>query len=391
MKLGKTQFFIFNFCFILALSQFSSLENNKKKALKAELEKMILVEGDSFIAGITSGIDISPTKRDTFLLVSGMRRQSKVASFYMSATEVTNKEWKDFYEDKGQQLGHSKAKSLFYPDSTLWLTEFPYSYNAPMAKNYFSNSKFDNYPIVGITWEQADAYCKWKENKINQLLQALGSEASVKVSLPTELEWEFAANNTIKEDKIRALSPYTWHINKEEKAMSFNFNIGQILDANNVVIKQYNDDGCLYTCGVGNYAPNDKGFYDMGGNVSEWVKDDGYTWSYISKTKSLQKLSTAREIDDYLSSLEDDSPIDDDLKQFYTLRLRHDQKVLQNTQTKLCKGGSWADGIIYSQIGVRQAIPKSKASTKIGFRYVIHCESPILQNYLPRKMWKPNS
>ena len=391
MKLSKTHFFIFNFCFILALSQFSSLENNKKKALKAELEKMILVKGDSFVAGITSGIDISPTKSDTFLLVSGMRRQSSVESFYMSATEVTNKEWKDFYKDMARELGHSKAKSLFYPDTTLWLTEFPYSYNAPMAKNYFSNNKFDNYPTVGITWEQVDAYCKWKEKKINQLLQALGSEVIVKVSLPTELEWEFAAYNTIEEDEIRAISPYTWHVNKEVKAMNFNSNVGQILDVNNVVIKQYNDDGCLYTCVVGNYEPNDKGFYDMGGNVSEWVKDDGHTWSYISKTKSLQKLSKAKEIDDYLSSLEDDSSIDDDLKQFYTLRLRHDQKVLQNTQTKLCKGGSWADGIIYSQIGVRRAIPKNEASTKIGFRYVLHCESAKIKNYLPKRIWQPNN
>ena len=217
----------------------------------------------------------------------------------------------------------------------------------------------------------------------------MGSEASVTISLPSELEWEFAANNTIKEDEIRTISPYTWNINNEVNRMTFNYNIGQILDANNVVIKQYDDDGCLYTCSVGSYSPNDKGFYDMGGNVSEWIKDNGHTFSYISKTKSLQKLFTAKEIEEFLLTLENDISIDEDLKQFYSLRLRHDQKVLQNTQTKLCKGGSWADGIIYSQIGVRQAIPRNKASTKVGFRFVLHCDSQKLKKFIPKTNWQP--
>ena len=49
-----------------------------------------------------------------------------------------------------------------YPDTTVWINDFSNAYNEPYARLYFSHPGYDDYPVVGISWEQASYFCVWR-------------------------------------------------------------------------------------------------------------------------------------------------------------------------------------------------------------------------------------
>ena len=144
-----------------------------------------------------------------------------------------------------------------YPDTTCWVNDFQNSDNEVYLRNYFSNPAYNDYPVVGVTWEQANAFCAWRTD---YLLKGLGPEARYvqRYRLPTEAEWEYAARGKDQNE-------FPWE-NQDVVNGNGCFYANFKPDRGN-----YTKDGNLITAKVGSYSANSNGLYDMAGNVAEWT------------------------------------------------------------------------------------------------------------------------
>ena len=144
-----------------------------------------------------------------------------------------------------------------FPDTTCWVNDFQNADNERYMKLYFSNPVYDDYPVVGVSWEQANAFCVWRTN---YLLKGLGGAAKniQRYRLPTEVEWEYAARG--KEG-----NPFPWE-NSEVKSDKGCYYANFKPDRGN-----YTKDGSLITSRCGIFSANSNGLYDMAGNVAEWT------------------------------------------------------------------------------------------------------------------------
>ena len=147
-----------------------------------------------------------------------------------------------------------------YPDTTVWIKDFNYSYNEPMHNDYFWHRAYANYPVVGINWHQARAFAHWRSKIRNDYLRSRKKRKSTtgRFRLPTEVEWEYAA---------RANQSYKY---------SGSDNVGEVA--------WYDDNSGSETHPVGQKKPNGFGLYDMSGNVYEWCWDWKGDYSSGSQT-----------------------------------------------------------------------------------------------------------
>ena len=137
-----------------------------------------------------------------------------------------------------------KDRVLVYPDTLCWIADFTYSFNEPWTQMYFWHPGFDEYPIVGVSWKQATAFCIWRSNLLNNFLQSEGQPFAMDYRLPTEAEWEWCARGGEGYD-------YSGSNDKDE-------------------VGWFDTDDCHV---VKTKKPNGYGLYDMSGNVCEWCWD----------------------------------------------------------------------------------------------------------------------
>jgi len=212
-----------------------------------------------------------------------------------------------------------------YPDTLVWVRDFQYSYNDPMLHSYFSMPGYAEYPVVGVTWEQAHAFCKWRTHLLSSASKVRANE----YRLPTEAEWEYAARGG------RKMSMYPWGDKYARDAT------GCFLANFKPYRGSYHDDTGTMTMAVAQFRPNDFGLYDMAGNVAEW-------------TSSAYSNSANVDVHD----MNPDFP--------YMAR-KDDPDILKR---KVVKGGSWKDISYYLQCGVRTYEYQYESRSYIGFRCV---------------------
>lgn len=144
-----------------------------------------------------------------------------------------------------------------FPDTTCWVNDFQNADNERYLKMYFNNPAYDDYPVVGVTWEQANAFCAWRTQ---YLMRSMGGYARQlqRYRLPSEIEWEYAARG--KEG-----NPFPWE-SREVKSDKGCYYANFKPDRGN-----YTKDGSLITSRCGIFSANSNGLYDMAGNVAEWT------------------------------------------------------------------------------------------------------------------------
>jgi len=216
-----------------------------------------------------------------------------------------------------------------YPDTLVWIHDFTYSYNEPMANMYFWHPSYDDYPVVGVTWEQAKAFSIWRTQYLNEHLARRGEGFVQNYRLPLESEWEYAARGGLE------LSPYPW-------GGPYTRNYDGCFLANFKPLRgNYTDDGWLYTAPVASFEPNDYGLYDMAGNVAEWT-ENAYDESFYTVTHDLNPNYS-------YNALPDDPPA---------------------LKRKVVRGGSWKDVAYYLQVSTRSYEYQDTATSYVGFRNV---------------------
>ena len=214
-----------------------------------------------------------------------------------------------------------------YPDTTVWVNDFPNANNEQYMKLYFSSANYNDYPVVGVTWEQAEAFCAWRTNF---LMAGMGPQARYiqRYRLPTEVEWEYAARG--KEG-----NPYPWQ-GIEAKSQEGCFYANFKPDRGN-----YTDDGNLITSRVGIYGANSNGLFDMAGNVAE-LTSTVYTEAGVDAMADLHPQLS------YNAAKEDP----------YVLK------------RKSVRGGSWKDPMSMIRSAWRSWEYQNQPRSYIGFRCV---------------------
>lgn len=223
-----------------------------------------------------------------------------------------------------------KEKVKIYPDTLTFIRDYTYSYNEPQAQMYFWHPKFDNYPVVGVNWLQANAFCHWRTGWLNRAYIESEEPIVNPFRLPTEYEWEYAARGGRDGNMYPWGGPYT---RNSKGCFLANFKPGR---------GDYQADGGVYPVRAYSYFPNDYGLYGMAGNVSEWTS----------------------------SAFADESHVfTDDLNSDYQFDAKEDDPV--TLKRKVIRGGSWKDVAFYIQNGSRTYEYQDTAKSFVGFRCVM--------------------
>jgi formylglycine-generating enzyme required for sulfatase activity len=366
---------LFLFCVVsLCCSCFLWRSNPKKgdeliKQLPKKLRKEILNDfayllSDTIVLGNIYGED------EFSLLIH--RKEKEIKGFYIGKYEVTMEDYMKFY--------HNTANKSALPDTLCFEKTDAYYYPFDIDKSvYFRHPKYKNYPICGVSYRQADDYCKWKTQQLNNSLQKKGvKKIKVKFRIPTAYELEYAmlynANN-------KRVNYYDF------KEALHNANTGDIIDKNNVPVKYGIEDGYYDLAPVNAFKQTKDGLYNVWGNVAEWTSStpkeatsiDTLSMGWIMEPRLQRKLEAERK------EAAEKNKENEETEGVYThLAIKRSwvgsdtvaeelnaYNIYHNPQYRIVKGGSFYHGAYYIQPAAIIPVKENEQHAWLGFRMVL--------------------
>lgn len=290
---------------------------------------LVLIEGGTFTMG--------RAEQDVMFDWNNRPARVTVSSFYMDQTEVTNFHWLEYlyWISRAYNETYPMVYKNALPDTLVWRS--PLAFMEKYVDYYLRHPAYRDYPVVGVSWLQANDFCKWRTDRVNEYIliregvlgfdiaqqdeetfntdayyagqyegvveknlkdlnptnkngKKLG-ERIVRMEdgillpsyrLPTEAEWEFAATSLIGNlqagtENITERRVYPWNghwVRQDEKGFTGKIRANFKRGRGDFMGVAGNlNDNADVTAPVESYWPNDYGLYNMAGNVSEWVLD----------------------------------------------------------------------------------------------------------------------
>lgn len=281
---------------------------------------LVMIEGGTFTMG--------RVEQDVMYEWNNVPRRVTVSSFYMDETEVRNVDYREYLHwIRRVFVDYPEVYRNALPDTLVWRREM--AYNEPYVLYYFRHPAYNEYPVVGVNWLQANDYCAWRTDRVNEHLlierkilspdpnqineENFNTESYLagqyegvvnqnlpdldpnnetrrvrledgillpRYRLPTEAEWEYAALSLIGnsyEERVYERRIYPWdghNVRNDQKAdrgeIMANFVRGR---GDMMGVSGDLNDNATIPAPVDSYWPNDFGLYCMAGNVNEWVQD----------------------------------------------------------------------------------------------------------------------
>lgn len=342
---------------------------------------MVLVEGGKALLGFED-YEFTHNKTSTYT--------ATVETFYMDETEIANIHWLEYlyFIRKSSEAEYQAA----LPDTAVWMRQF--SFNDFYVENYLRHPAFRFYPVVGVSWLQANEYCKWRSDPKAVFFNQVHKEGTgkkiqlndtlwvyegyktrpverklpdIEFRLPTEAEWIYAAQTfsymaPYLDEKDYYKRIYPWDGNnvrnpyaKKRGYFFANFKRGR---GDYGGLAKSKNDGSIYTEYIYSYPPNDVGLYNMAGNVNEWVQD---LYEFIPKDLDKYEFNLKEKAKQDKTKLEEEEEI-----RTYT-------EYLDEERWRVYKGGSWNDVAFWLSPFARRSLTEDSSSSTIGFRCAMDC------------------